>query len=236
MARAAIMAAGLAASLCGCAHDKPAPLSAAANAQALESRSLRDPRLLTFVQAALARHDSASSRHAWDLARLTLAALYFHPDIPIAQARLAAAKAAELTARERPNPVLNLTNIIDQAAVPGALPAAAAAITIGPVIDFVVETAGKRAARTARARHLAEAAGWDLTTAEWQVRSRVRNALLDLWAARQRLARSRQQQALQQALVQLLQIRLSAGEASAPELDRERIRYARIIVKRSDLR
>lgn len=234
--RAAIMAAGLAALLYGCAHDKPVPLSAAANAQTLESRSLHDPRLLTFIHAALAQHGHATVPSEWDLSRLTLAALYFHPDIRIAQDRLAAAQAAELTARERPNPVLNLTNIIDQAAVPGALPAAAAAITIGPIIDFVVETAGKREARTARARRLAEAATWDLTTAAWQVRSHLRDALLDLWGAQRRLASIRQQQVLQQALVQLLQARLAAGEASAPEVDRERIRYARTVVQRSDLR
>ena len=224
--------------LCGCATYQPKPLSPADNARALDARSLQDARLRQFVRATLSHDDHTNDRTngpRWRLTTLTLAALYYHPDIEIAQARLAGAQAAVITARESPNPTLHLANIIDTAAVAGTIPAGVVPLTIGPVIDFILETAGKRAARTARAQRLADAARGDLATAEWQVRGRVRDAMLDLWAARQRLRLTRRQLGLQEQLVRLLEHRLAAGEAAAPDVARERIRYAQTVLAISDL-
>jgi outer membrane protein TolC len=131
--------------------------------------------------------------------------------------------------------VLHLTNAIAQAAVAGAIPAGAAPLTIGPAIDFVIDVSGKRAARTAQAERLADAARWDIAGAEWQVRAQVRDALLQLWAGEQRLALTRQEFDLQQQLLSLLQHRLQAGEAAAPEVARERIQRAQTIVALSNL-
>jgi outer membrane protein, heavy metal efflux system len=234
--RAALAAASAVTLLYGCANYQPRPLSPADNARALQSRSLDDPRLRQFVAAALTGKGTAADVPLqWRLTTLTLAALYFHPDIKIAQARLATAEAAAITARETPNPVLNLTNNIGQAAVAGAIPVGAAPITIGPVIDLVLETAGKREARTARAADLAEAARWDIAMAEWQVRGRVRDALLNIWAAQQRASFTRRRLALQDQLVQLLDHRLAEGAASALDVGRERIARAEITLALSNL-
>ncbi|MGC2051296.1 MAG: TolC family protein [Methylovirgula sp.] len=206
----------------GCVNYQPEPISAAANARALDSRSLGDPRLRQFV--ALAMHPNGDPQPVkWDLTALTLAALYYHPDLALAHAKLAAARAAVITAAEHPNPVLNFTNIVGQGLVPGAIPIGAAPLTIGPVVDFVLETFGKREARTAEAQHLADAARYDLATAAWQVRGRVRAALLAVWAAEQRLALTRQQLTSEEQLVELLQHRFTNGEASSLDLQRERI-------------
>ncbi|MGH7092780.1 MAG: TolC family protein [Stellaceae bacterium] len=226
--RILVMAAAAAALLSGCASYRPKPLSPADNAHRLDSRTLADPRLRRFVRATLAPKAAPGPAPGWNLTTLTLAALYFHPNIRIAQARLAGAEAAVITARERPNPVLNLTNIFSAAAVAGAISPGAAPVTVGPVIDFVLETAGKRAARTARARHLAAAARWDIATAEWQVRAGVRDALIDLWAAQRRAALLRRQLALQDQLVELLDHRLAQGAASGLDVSRERIARARL--------
>ena len=85
------------------------------------------------------------------LARLTLAALYYHADLDIARADLAAAKAGVTIAGERPNPTLNLTALVATNAVAGAITPGAAPLEIGPVIDFVLETADKREYRSAGA-------------------------------------------------------------------------------------
>jgi cobalt-zinc-cadmium efflux system outer membrane protein len=214
----------------GCAEYTPAPLSPEASAKDLDSRSLDDPRLRDFIRAALAgeAHDGA----AWDLTALTLAAVYYHPDLDVARARLAVARAAVVTAGQRPNPVLNLTAEIDRAAVAGAIPAGALPLTIGPVINLILESFGKREARIAQAAQLGQAARWDLATASWQVRGKVRDAFLDLWAARQKSELARRRLALQDELVGLLERRVAAGEASAVEVGRERLARAQIAVDR----
>lgn len=217
----------------GCASYQPEPLSAAANAQILDSRSLNDPRLLQFV--ALAGPDEDRRPLRWDLTSLTLAALYYHPNMALSHAKLVEAEAAIITAKELPNPVLNFANIVGQGLVPGAIPAGAAPLTIGPVIDFVLETAGKRESRTSQAQHLADAARYDLATAGWRVRSNVRAALLALWAGQQRVALTKQRLALEDELVQLLEHRLTAGEASSLDVAHERITQSQMTLALHDL-
>lgn len=221
--------------LTGCANFKPEPISPVDNASALDSRKLDDPRLQKFIAFGLEHEGKPDPALKWDLPSLTLAAIYYQPDLDIAHAKLAGAQAGVVTARQRPNPVLNFTNIISRAAVAGAIPPGAVPITIGPVIDFILETFGKREYRTEQARHLAESARWDLATAGWQVRGRVRTALLNLWAARQRLTLTRQRLDLQEQLVGLLERRLAEGEASSLDVARERINRSQITFAIRDL-
>jgi cobalt-zinc-cadmium efflux system outer membrane protein len=219
-----------------CAVYQAQPISAAANVRALDARTLHDRRLQEFIEASLSLSGEPVHAGLWDLSTLSLAALYFHPDLDIARAKLAGAEAGVITARERPNPALSLTNVFGQAAVVGAAtPAGAAPITVGPVIDFVLETFGKRKYRTAQAEHLAESARWALATAGWQVRGRVRAALLDLWAARERLALTHRRLDLQDQLVGLLDRRFAVGEASSLDVSRERINRAQITFAIRDL-
>ncbi|MBN9564420.1 MAG: TolC family protein [Alphaproteobacteria bacterium] len=158
--------------------------------------------------------------------KLTRTALYYNPDLMIARAKLAVSRAGVITARQIPNPTLNFTAVLGSAATAGAFPPGAAPVTVGPVVNFLIETFGKRAERTAQAQHLVEAARQDLATATWQVRGRVRTALLNLWAAQRRLALSRQQIVLRQQLVRLLEERFAAGYAPALDVTRERIALA----------
>ena len=198
-------AAGLAT---GCAQYRSAPISASLQADSLEMRTLDDPRLQAFI-AANAQAPAASAT-PWDLGRLTLAALYYHPDIEIARSKLALANAAKITASQIPNP----TASVDLGSSPWS---------ISPAINFLIETFGKREFRTAQAQALIEAARQDLATAAWQVRGRVRAALLNLWAAQQRSGFLQARLALQDQLVQLLERRLAEGEASSLDVTRERI-------------
>lgn len=216
------------AALAGCARFQPEPLSPAVNAAALEGRTLGDPRLQRFLLASLPASGAARAPE-WNLDKLTLAALYYHPDLAIARARLDASRAGIVTAGERPNPTLNFGAVFGTAAVSGAaFPAGAAPVILGPVINFVIETFGKREDRSAQARQLAEAAREDLATAAWQVRGRVRTALLDLWAAQRRRELARQQIGLRQQLVALLEQRFAAGFATALDVTRERIALAQV--------
>jgi len=206
------------ASAAGCSAYRPAPLSAADQAAMIGARSLDNPRLLAFVAA---EQGAAPAGGRWGLADLTLAALYYHPDLDIARARLAEANAGVVTARQLPNPSISFEDLAY---------GAGGVWTVAPVINFVIETFGKRGDRTREARALAQAARLDLATASWQVRGRVRDALLDLWASLQRLALLHQQAALQDQLVTLVDHRAIAGQASSLEAGRETINRDQLTV------
>ena len=206
----------------GCATYRSEPISPADNATALESRTLDNSRLRHFIRASLPSLPQSSGQPSWGLGALTLAALYYHPDLDVARAKLAVSRAGVLTARQRPNPTLGFSAVYD-ATSPIAFP-----FTIGPAINFLIETFGRREARTAQARHLVDAARWNLATAGWQVRARVRAALLALWAGQHRLALARGRLALQLELVRLLESRFRAGEASAVNVMQERISLAQL--------
>lgn len=209
--------------LMACAGYKPAPISPAKNAEAIQARSLADPRLQTFIEAARApdgqpdAEDSTSSDHDWDLTKLTLAALYYHPNLDVARAHFAEAQAGVRTAGQIPNPSLSFEELSYRASVSGS-----SAWTIAPVINFLIETGGKRGHRTREAQALAEAAHADLMTVSWQVRGGVRDALMNLWATQHRVALVQQRLDLQEQLVRLLEHRFAAGAASSLDVARER--------------
>ena len=85
------------------------------------------------------------------------------------------AGAGRITAGERPNPSVSLTPTYDTTTPPPWI--------LGVSFDIPIETAGKRGYRLAQARHLSDAARWNLVAAFWQVRSRVR-ATFDAESAR----------------------------------------------------
>src|SRR5260370_2156440 len=212
----------------GCAEVSPEPLSAAGRASVRESRTLGDPGLRAFVLASLGGEAEPGRAISWDLTRLTLAAIYYHPELDIARGRLALSRARVITAGQRPNPTLNFAAIVNSAAAAGAIVPGAIPLTIGPVINLIVETFGKREYRVGQASQITEAASWDLATAGWQVRAGVRGALLDLWAARQRIALARQRLDREEELALLLDRRQEGGEASALHAAREDITRAPI--------
>ena len=222
--------------LAGCARFQPQPLSPAVNAAALDARTLADPRLHRLLLATLPGGHRTASDTDWTLDKLSLAALYYHPDLAVAGAKLALAQGRVVTAGQRPNPTLNLTAVYGSPLVSSAaFPVGAAPLIIGPVINVLIETFGKREDRTAQARHLANAARSDLATAAWQVRGRVRTALLNLWAARRRLELARNHLSLRRQLVTLLEQRLIARFATSLDVARERIALAKTNLSIRDL-
>lgn len=227
--RAAVVL-GVAASLLGgCASYTAQPIVPSNTAAALERRTLDDPALAKFIESALQERTAVGGSSTWDLSMLTLAALYFHPEIEISRAKLALARAGVKTAGQIPNPTLS--------ASPGQYPAFAdaSAWTVGFLVSFVLEIAGKRGKRVEQARNLVEAARQDIATAAWQVRGSVRSALLDLWAAEGRLRLVQQRQTVQAQVVALLEGRFAAGETSALDVARERINLSQVRLSLRDV-
>ena len=193
-----------------CIHIAPKPIVPAETVQQLESRSLADPRLQEFVSA----HTTSAKR--WDLDALTLAAFYFHPDLDIARAEAAVARAAIDTARERPNPTLNLP--IEHKGDPGISPWV---LVLG--FDFQIETANKRGLRVRHAEDLTRAAELAIAQNAWQLRSNIRSQLLALTTANASVAILQRQRDAQNDLVEALQKRFDLGQGSRVELTQARI-------------
>jgi len=211
-----LLLAGLAiVSFSACVRFNPRPLAASKAAADFESRSLSDSGLRVFLET-----NGVSGewpRRAWDLQALTLAAFYFSPELDVARAQWGTAQAALRTAGQRPNPTLSISpqyNTTTFTPSPWI-----AAINL----DLPVETAGKRGHRIAKARHLSDAAKFNIAAVAWRVRAKLRQTMVELHAATEQEQLLSAQQAAQEENVKLLEAQLAAGAVSAAEVTRERI-------------
>lgn len=211
-ARVALIAALL--PITACYHYKPQPLLPPMLEQQYRSRSLMDAGLREFMDA-----QPIGKPATWPLAELNLdtltnVAFYFHPDLDTARARIATSEAAVITASTKPNPTVSGSA--------GYTDAGPSPFVLRFGLDWPIETAGKRGYRTARANHLTEAARISLGETAWQVRSRVRSALLEHLLASRELELLRQEIAIRGEAVGIYEKRLAVGEGSRPEVDPSR--------------
>jgi cobalt-zinc-cadmium efflux system outer membrane protein len=200
-----------------CIRFHPKQITAAQSLADFENRRLDDDMFIIFLQA----HQAAKEwpPESWDLKSLTLAAFYYHPDLDVARAQWGVAQAGLITAGGRPNPSLsgllgyNSTTPVSE--ITPWIPEI--------VLDIPIETAGKRGFRISQARHLSETARLNILSVAWGVRSRLRQALLELYAAQESGALLAKQQDIQSENVRLLELRLAVGEASPYEVTQARI-------------
>lgn len=201
------------ATVAGCAHFEPQPVSPAQTAAQFDARRLNDAGLKKFLKQNLGHELKTWPATNWDLPELTLAAFYFHPDLEVARAQWRVAEAGALTAGARPNPSVSFSPGYDTQ-IPGNYSPWLFPVTL----DIPIETAGKRGKRIAEAEKIAESARWSFVTAAWAVRSNVRDSLLDFQMNGRRAALLQEQFAVQTEIVKQLQQRLDAGAISRPEL------------------
>lgn len=205
----------------GCATYHPKPVSPTDTASSFEARTLNNPALRKFMEAHLAQEVCPWPPDTWDFTLLSLAALYYHPGLDEARARLNSAEAAVITAGARPNPSFTFTPELSTNPPGGTSP-----WIMGVSLDIPIETAGKRGYRISRAKYLAQAAGLNVTAAAWQVKYQLRQALLDLSAARQSGLLLGKQAQLMDDLVILFHKRQVAGEVSEVDVTSAQISLA----------
>ncbi len=213
----------------GCKHFEARPLSADRAADAFQSRSLNDSGLRAFIATNAPTLASNWPPSSWDLPLLTMAAFYYHPDLEMARAKLAAAEAAIITAGARPNPTFAFSPSYSGPPLEFFSP-----WTLGFMLDVPVETAGKRGHRIAQARRLANAARLNVVSVAWQVRSRVRGALLDWRAASLNEELLAKQESAQNKAVELLEGRFKAGQAPLSEVQLVRVAAAQTALQLRD--
>lgn len=220
MTRAMLFLALLA--LPACVHFQDRKLDTNKSLAAFEQRSLADSNLVRFLAS-----NRVSATEKWNLDSLTFVAFYYHPSLDLARAQWSSARASIRRAGGRPNPTIGLLPGYNFNAASGVSP-------WKPTItyDLPIETAGKRARRMDRAKHLSQAARFNIVTSAWQVRSALRTALLDLFATTQRELALQAQLQSSQTILQLMEQRLLAGAVSATELFPARVAAMK---SRSDL-
>jgi cobalt-zinc-cadmium efflux system outer membrane protein len=202
----------------GCASFEAKPLSPVDTTKAFEARTLDSAGLREFVQQNLKREMAPWPPESWDFQMLTLAALYYHPDMDVARAQWGIAEAGVITAGGRPNPVAGISPGYDFNPPGGISP-----WILSFSFDVPLETAGKRGYRIARARHLSEAARLNIAATAWQVQSRLRTRLLNLYAAERSEDILGKRSADLKDLVTAEEHLFAAGEVSRFEVTQARI-------------
>jgi len=205
--------------LAGCAAQRyaPAPLAPDAVASAFSARSLADPGLRSFEESSLGWGIEAWPPAEWDRKTLSLAALYFNPQLDEARASVSESQAALETAGARPNPTLSVT------------PGVPSPYLLTLDLSFPLETAGKRGYRIQAARNLELASQLELAQTAWTIRGAVRAALLDYLMSLQSLDLLRSEAEVRESQVRILEQRFSAGEARRSEVDAARSELSRAL-------
>ncbi|TRW89915.1 TolC family protein [Candidatus Methylobacter oryzae] len=203
--------------LAGCTEFQARGLEPSESASQLEQRTLSNHELMNFIRLAT-REKSINATQSWNLDRLTLAAIFYHPDLAVARAQTQWAAAGIKTAGQRPNPFITISPTWVRNLATAAVPWIAASS-----IGIPIETAGKRDYRIEKASQLAGAARLRIADTAWLVRGRLRAALLETFAAEQAARFADQQLAVQQAINQRLEQQLAVGEIGPLEISRSHL-------------
>lgn len=198
--------------LAGCAGVRPVEVSPRDTAVSFRARSLDDAGLR------VAATRTATGFSQWppsrlDARALDLAALYFNPDLQVARAKWHSAQAAIVTAGQVPNPTVSVSPLYVTTATAGISP-----WVVASSLAQIIETAGKRQFRLARAQYSAEAARLDALSIAWDTVHKVNIALLDVAAAQRRAKAIARQVAVQSELVDVTEKLIQAGLGSRLEL------------------
>ncbi len=214
--------------LAGCARFQSQPLSPADTTAGLESRSLDNPALKSFLEMTLGRKLTPWPAATWDFEMLTLAAFYYQPSLDIARAMWAEARAGIVTAGARPNPTVSFSPqyVFNSAGEPPWVTALN--------LDWPIETAGKQGARVAQAKQLSESARLNISATAWQVRSQLRASVIDFVSATRHESLLRTQVAVQEQVVASLEQRREAGALSPAEITSTRLLLQRARLELND--
>jgi outer membrane protein TolC len=218
----AVVAVIFALTLAGCARQayEPRNLEREMALAAYEARRTDDAALRQYM-AAHGRIEPQWPLSEWGLDQLTLLAFFYRPELGVARARSRAARAQIEVARQR-QPLV-VSPVVEHHSEPGAQDTP---WSLGFELAIPLTGQSQRDALLERAQYLAQTAELEVGSQAWAVRRAVRSTLLDVYAARARVA-SLESELEQQRLAQgLLERRLQAGYASVTELDAVRLRVA----------
>ncbi len=160
---------------------------------------------------------------SWDNNALILAALHYHPDLLLARARYALARAAEISAGQKPNPGLGMTPEIHSDEGNSGSP-----ISFGFLLDWPLERSAKRQARIDAASAQSDAQHTEIRQTAWVLRDQVSRQYIEYLDASGRKRLLLQSEGLLQENMKLLQRRVELGESGGFELSSQRLELQRL--------
>ena len=208
---------------CTLQRYEPAPLDPAASAQRFESRTTDAPGLKQYML----EHGHPASDwpvQRWSLADLTLLAFYYRPDLEVARAQAAAARAQVAAATQRPP--IGLKPVVWHHSLQP--PETTSPWSLGFEIEVPLGGSGRRAAIGEQYSSFADAAELNVGSAAWAARSDVRARFLDCYAAGRTLELLDAEARERRALVALLERRFEMGAGSALDVGSARLRLAEV--------
>ncbi|MFN0315661.1 MAG: TolC family protein, partial [Burkholderiales bacterium] len=195
----------------------PKPLDPQRLAAVYATRSTGDVGLKDYMQA---HGVSTWPVASWGLKELTLLAFYFHPDLIVARAQAAAARTALEVAKSRPS--WGIAPRVEHHS--DRPPTDNTPWSLGFELEIPVFGSSRRAVLVEREQIAVETAELEVGYTAWQLRARVRDALLGLYSARRNLDLFEKEAQENEALLKLLQRRLQEGMASTGEVTTARLR------------
>lgn len=216
---------GCSIALASCTSYTAAPLDPARTESGFAARTLEDEAFVAWARGALPPQETFPPE-TWDVASLSLAAFWFHPDVAVARAQVSTAKAGVVTASTRPNPTFSFRPEYVTNPAPGE---SAWVADLG--LDFPIETGGKRDLREEKAKKRALAAEVGVYEAAWRVRGKVRAAWYDHGFGRLEVEALREEAQQRRDAVAVLRRKLEAGEAARFEVSRAEIELSKIEVE-----
>jgi cobalt-zinc-cadmium efflux system outer membrane protein len=197
----------------GCVHFEAKPLDASENLLRLEQRSLEEPDLKEFVETNLHKTFSVWPPDPLNFETLTLAALYYSPDLNAARAKYHETEAAKISSGERPDPAIAFSPGYNTSTSSGESP-----WILGLSFDFPIETFGKKEYRMSGAQHLSDAAKMAIAGTAWDVRTNLKKAMIALWQAREQEQLAKEKSEAMDELVRINSARFKAGDINKNEL------------------
>jgi outer membrane protein TolC len=222
LAAAAAVLAALVAQGCARLPYAARELDVDAAAEAFQARRVDDPGLRSYM-AAHGIADAHWPLPEWGLSELTLLAFFYRPELEVARAHARAARAEAAAAAARLP--LGASPRIEHHSADGAEDTP---WSLGFELEIPLGGQAQRSALSERAEYLAQAAMLQTGLQAWKVRSEVRAALLEILAARQRVANLDAELALHLTAQGLLERRLEAGYASVTDVSAARLRVAQV--------
>lgn len=215
--------------LVSCVSFHSKPISPVRTLSDFQARKLDNPGLRKFLETNLKKEIDSWPLKTWDFETLSLVALYYHPDLDVARAQWDVAKAKVVTAGGRPNPSFQVLPELVSNAATGISP-----WILGFSLDIPIETAGKRGYRVREAKALSEAARLKIATVAWQIRSRLRDKLLDLYSARQAIEILQKETVLQEENLKLITARQADGAVSPLALAEAQVVHGQTLLSFQD--
>lgn len=173
---------------------------------------------------ALLAGTAASAADGLTLPQAQALAVERNPDLRIARAALASAQANVQAAGAAPNPQLSLsTSSIGVNGSTGGGPLWRRQIDSLIGVSQLIERGGKRELRQENAQHQVRAAGADLGDIRRQLRMMVAQAYIDLHAAQDRVAVTREASRLMEDMLGAAQVRREAGDIAGADVERVRV-------------